>query len=124
MARGSGRLDRKVEYGVLSSFYSSLLTDNQRVMVRLYCDEDLSLGEIARQMAMSRQAVSETMNRAFMKLDQFEDALGLSRRFQQVTDVLKECGSMLGRVQATKETEKHLHQAQHMIQSILEEEEK
>ena len=124
MARGSGRLDRKVEYGVLSSFYSSLLTDNQRVMVRLYCDEDLSLGEIARQMAMSRQAVSETMNRAFMKLDQFEDALGLSRRFLQVTDVLKECGSMLGRVQATKETEKHLHQAQHMIQSILEEEEK
>ncbi len=119
----ASRLDRKVEYGALSSFYSALLTKNQRTMVRLYCDEDLSLGEIARQMDITRQGVCDTINRAFLKLDQFEEALGLSKRFGHMVEKLSLCGDKLNNVRATADTAHHLKEAQDILNSILEEEE-
>lgn len=121
--RSVSRLERKVEYGVLSSFYSALLTENQRTMVRLYCDEDLSLGEIARQMKITRQGVCDTINRAFLKLDQFEDALGLSKRFERIVEGLTLCEKMLSTVTAPPDTMHSLKEAQKILKVLLEEEE-
>ena len=81
------RLNRKVEYGMLASFYVSLLTDRQLSVIRLYCNEDLSYGEIAEQLGISRQGVSSTLLRSFDKLDQLEKDLGLAKTFYKLTEL-------------------------------------
>ncbi|MFR7472294.1 MAG: sigma factor-like helix-turn-helix DNA-binding protein [Ruminococcus sp.] len=54
---------------LLLDCYGTLLTDRQRQMIQLYYDEDLSLGEIAQIIGISRQAVrtvSSAANRFYM----------------------------------------------------------
>lgn len=89
MARSEG-LERKVEYGLLSAFYGPLLTERQRTLLRLYCDEDYSLGEVARQLGVSRQGVSDGLQRAFSRLDELEALLGLQRQFAGMRQVMRQ----------------------------------
>ena len=60
---GQSELVRKVDYGLLLSFYGALLTARQREMLSLYCDEDYALSEVAQMMGVTRQCVSDTLNR-------------------------------------------------------------
>lgn len=78
-ARGpERRLQQSVELGTLSACYGGLLTDKQREALRLHCDEDLSLGEIAEEMGVSRQNVHELIVRSEQKLRRYEAALHLA----------------------------------------------
>lgn len=118
----AGRLSRKVEYGLLSTFYGALLNDNQRRMLALYCDEDLSLSEIARQLGVSRQSVCEGINRAFQRLDQYEQTLGLSGRFQYIQKGLKRCLETLQSIGDSAPDGAGIQEAEDILQSLLEEE--
>ena len=40
-------IGKKVDLAFLSAFYGGLLTEKQRRILSLHCDEDLSLAEIA-----------------------------------------------------------------------------
>ena len=82
MARND--LDRKVDLAFLAAFYGGLLTETQRRILSLYCEEDLSLSEIAESEGVSRQAAHETINRAAQKLDELEAALGVAARFRRM----------------------------------------
>ena len=82
------RLDRRVDYGLLSAFYGPLLTERQRTLVRLYCDEDYSLAEVAEQLGVTRQGVSDGLNRAFERLDEWELALNLQSKFDRQREVM------------------------------------
>ena len=62
------RLETSVEMGTLCAFYGGLLTDKQLQAMQLHFDEDLSLGEIARQMNVSRQNVHDLIARSSEKL--------------------------------------------------------
>jgi len=57
--------------------YGSLLTAQQRRLLARYYRDDLSLGEIAQQMRVSRQAVHDGLRRALAAMERFEAALGL-----------------------------------------------
>lgn len=83
-------LERKVDLAFLAAFYGGLLTENQRRILSLHCEEDFSLGEIAEEMGVSRQAAHETLNRASQKLIEMEAALGVARRFQRMEEGLNE----------------------------------
>ena len=48
-------ISKKVELNWLSAFYGGLLTDKQRQVLTLHCEEDLSLTEIAQEVGISRQ---------------------------------------------------------------------
>ena len=43
-------LSKKVDLAFLAAFYGALLTENQRRVLSLHCEEDLSLGEIAEEL--------------------------------------------------------------------------
>ncbi len=74
------QLARKVRLGQLLEIYGSLLTERQREFVRLHHNEDLSLGEIAREFHVSRQAVHDAVRQAEATMEHYEQNLGLLGR--------------------------------------------
>ena len=83
-------LQKKVDLAFLSAFYGGLLTDKQRQVLSLHCEEDLSLGEIAEEVGISRQAVHETITRAASRLNEMEASLGMAARFRRMESGLEE----------------------------------
>ena len=65
-------------------FYGDLLTDNQANMIDLYYNEDLSLAEIAEPLGISRQGVRDAIVRGEHQLKEFEEKLGLAKRFTAI----------------------------------------
>ncbi|MCL2812878.1 MAG: hypothetical protein FWD25_13450 [Clostridia bacterium] len=84
-------MEKRIETGWLLDFYGPLLTGRQREMLRLYCEEDLSLAEIAGQEGVSRQAVHDAVRRGDAQLRAYEDQLGLLRRYRRLYDALRQC---------------------------------
>lgn len=82
-------LEKKVDLAILSAFYGGLLTENQRRILAMHCEEDLSLSEIAGEMGVSRQAAHESLSRASVKLFEMEAALGVAARFRRVEEGLE-----------------------------------
>lgn len=62
---------------LLYDFYGNLLTPKQQEIMHLYYERDLSLGEIAADLKVSRQAVYDTLKRSEKALERFEVKLGL-----------------------------------------------
>ena len=91
----AGILDQKVDLAFLAAFYGRLLTENQQRILSLYCEEDFSLGEIASEMGISRQAAHETLTRAASRLEEMESALGMAGRFQRMETGLEDALSAL-----------------------------
>ncbi len=63
--------------------YGRLLTARQQRMVRLYYLDDLSLGEIAEQFEITRQAVFDSLKRSISELERLEEILQLLEHRQQ-----------------------------------------
>lgn len=108
---GKDGLNKKVNYGMLAEFYAPLLTDRQQTLIELYCDEDLSLSEIAGQLSISRQAVSDNLNRAYERLDELENHLKLYHSFVFMRSQLERCKDLLACVEATENTQNYLKEA-------------
>ncbi|NLG58239.1 MAG: hypothetical protein GX540_07495 [Clostridiales bacterium] len=113
------RLSKKVAYSALADFYEPLLTDKQRAFLTMYCDEDLSLSEIAERTRISRQAVSEHLNRAYLRLDTLEAQLKLFERFQEMRVSVTRCLKHLEQVSATADTQGHLARAQAILRDHM-----
>ena len=91
-------IERKLLLGRLLSFYGALLSETQRELASLYLEEDLSMGEIAERQNVTRQGVYDLLNRVFTRLEEYESALGLCRRFDKTTDKLIHLKEMLERI--------------------------
>ncbi len=81
-------LDKVIRIGRLFSFYGPLLTDKQQEFVRLYYHHDLSLGEIAEQKDISRQAVYDNLNRSEDALNEYENKLQLLKHYDSIESEL------------------------------------
>ena len=73
----------RIEIGWLFDFYGPLLTERQRKLLALYCNEDFSLSEIAAREGISRQGVHDLIKRCDKILRDYEDKLHLVERFMQ-----------------------------------------
>lgn len=74
-------IDKKIKISMLYDFYSQLLTEKQKDMIDLYYNQDLSLGEIAQELQISRQAVYDTIKRTEKILYDYEKKLKLFELF-------------------------------------------
>lgn len=90
MASGQEGLDQKVQTAWLLAFYGPLLTEKQQEALRLTCEEDLSLSEIAAQTGISRQGVYDALRRGQEQLYEFERRLHVLERFQRMESGLRE----------------------------------
>ena len=85
----------RIEIGWLFDFYGPLLTERQRKLLALYCDEDFSLSEIAAREGISRQGVYDAVHRAERQLEAYEKQLGLLARYRSMTQGLEESLNVL-----------------------------
>ncbi|MEC0229334.1 MULTISPECIES: putative DNA-binding protein [Paenibacillus] len=76
-------LEKTNRINLLFDFYEALLTDKQRTFLQLYFHDDYSLGEIAENFEISRQAVYEHIKRAELTLQDYEGKLQLVHKHEQ-----------------------------------------
>lgn len=74
-------MEKRARLALLLDFYGDLLTPRQKELLKLYYEEDLSLGEIAENYRISRQAVFDQIHRGEKTLEKYEEKLGLVARF-------------------------------------------
>ncbi len=86
--RNDKMIEKKIMLGNLNAFYGQLLTKKQQEILSLYCIHDLSLGEIAENLNISRQAVYDTINRSEKLLVNYENKLKLLDKFLNTKDRL------------------------------------
>ncbi len=75
---------------LLYDFYGQLLTKKQRTFFDLYYQDDLSLGEIAAQHDVTRQAVYDILKRSERALESFESKLKLVERFLRGQQLMRQ----------------------------------
>ncbi|KGL40899.1 hypothetical protein BMT55_13725 [Listeria newyorkensis] len=75
--------EKTTRMNFLIDIYDSLLTEKQRSYVSLYYLEDLSLGEIAEEYEVSRQAVYDNIKRTEAVLENYEEKLGVLKKYQE-----------------------------------------
>ena len=88
-------IEKKMKMSDLYDFYGKLLTVKQAGILELYCNEDLSLGEVATELGITRQAVYDAVKRAEKILDSYEEKLGLMEKFQKQEDIISHVASVL-----------------------------
>ena len=76
-------MDECTEIAMLLDFYGQLLTPRQYEILDLHYNSDFSLGEIAGQLNISRQGVYDGVKKGKEALRQFEQKLGLVKRFSK-----------------------------------------
>ena len=78
------------ELALLFDYYGSMLTDKQRECFDMRYNQDLSLGEIAETMGVSRQAVNDNLTRTEALLRRMEENIGSVKRDMQIRAAVRE----------------------------------
>ncbi|WP_430536487.1 putative DNA-binding protein [Listeria rocourtiae] len=107
--------EKTTRMNFLIDIYDSLLTEKQRSYVSLYYLEDLSLGEIAEEYEVSRQAVYDNIKRTEAVLENYEEKLGVLKKYQEREQLIEHLEQQLQKEQALdNETAALLQQLKNM----------
>lgn len=98
--KGAVTMDKKIEVSLLLDFYGELLKPGVRETVDLYCNDDLSLAEVADQCGITRQGVHDSIKRGEAQLYAFEKKLGLFKRFRELEAGLDDIASAARQIAA------------------------
>lgn len=113
-------LEKSVEIGTLYAFYGGLLTQKQQDALRLHYEEDLSLGEIAEELEVSRQNVHELITRSSQKLRRYEKQLGSVKRASDTARELRKAQAILNGMECLSDQDKsRLEEAGRIIGQII-----
>ena len=83
-------MEERVLISLLLDFYGPLLTDKQRMSLQLHHEDDMSLGEIAEELGVSRQAVHDNLQLARHILNDYESKLHLVAQYEAREQVINE----------------------------------
>ncbi len=116
-------MDKIFVINLLYDFYSELLTEKQKDILKMYYQDDLSLNEIAEEFNITRQAVHDLIKRTEKILFHYEEKLLLKDKyFKQkecidkikgiINDISQEC-------EATEDFKKQLRMIEDLCSNIL-----
>lgn len=88
-------VEKVAQMAMLYDFYGQLLTEKQQQLVELYYHHDLSLGEIAEEYGVSRQAVHDLLKRSEKILQDYETKLKLVAKHQRERQLLAQIRTYL-----------------------------
>ena len=79
-----------LEMALLFDTYGGMLTDKQRECFDMRYNQDLSLGEIAEMMGVSRQAVNDNLKKTEALLRRMEENIGSVKRDMLIRKAVQE----------------------------------
>ncbi|MFZ5639908.1 MAG: YlxM family DNA-binding protein [Bacillota bacterium] len=112
-------MDKIGRLALLFDFYGQLLTAKQQEIIGLYYEQNLSLGEIAEELGVSRQAVHDIIRRGEKVLESYEQKLGLVAKFLNERSKLNEASELLKKYKSTNNPDT-LDQLSAVIKEVLE----
>lgn len=89
-------LEKTHRMNYLYDFYQALLTPKQSSYMALYYLDDYSLGEIAAEYDVSRQAVYDNIKRTEAMLEEYEKKLLLFDKFQKRIELIEKMKQLIG----------------------------
>jgi len=92
------KLDEIVQLSILYDFYGELLSEHKKQIFEDYVLNDLSLSEIAQERGLSRQGVHDIVKRCAIQLREYEDKLGLIRKFHSIKDKVEKIKTILSNI--------------------------
>lgn len=113
--------DKVIKIGMLYDFYGQLLTDKQREVMHLYYEDDYSLGEIAENLNISRQAVYDTLKKSEKILLEFEEQLKLFDKFKESEYVHKKIIDKIDLLLESYKEDEYLTDQLNKMKEILQE---
>lgn len=100
---------------VLFDFYGKLLSPRQQEMFDLYYNEDLSLGELAENLGVTRQGVLDNIRTAENKLNVYEEKLGFVAKQKKYSGIIEDIIKM---IESEPHTEKTLEKVKMALRSF------
>lgn len=82
------KLENLDEIMILFDYYKNLLSEKQKSYIEEHFENDYSLSEIAEKYNISRQAVSDNINRSIKILKKYEKNLGFFQRDKIIKEKL------------------------------------
>ena len=79
-----------LEMSLLLDYYGGMLTDKQRECCDMRFNQDMSLGEIAETLGVSRQAVNDNLSRTEALLRRMEENIGCVKRYKLARKAVSE----------------------------------
>ena len=104
-------MEKRMELNLLLDFYGPLLTESRARILSLYCEEDMSLAEIASLMGISRQGVHDAVQRAARQLEGYERKLGMAQRYRGIQADVRRARQCLESARASVEASPALREA-------------
>lgn len=83
-------MDKNIHVSMLLEMYGKLLTDKQADVIDLYYNQNLSLGEIAEELDITRQGVRKSLVDGEKKLLDIEEKLGFFQEKQRREKIVEE----------------------------------
>ena len=103
--------EKDLKIGFLLDFYGEVLSERKRLVMEYYYNDDLSLGEIAEEIGISRQGVRDLIKKAGEELCFYEEKLGMAARFQRIQE---EAGALLSLLESTGAEQKICNKAKEL----------
>ena len=112
--------EEMVELSLLFDFYGEMLGDHKKKIFEDYVLNDLSLAEIAEEEGISRQGVHDVVKRCTKQLKEYEVALHLVEKFQNMKEKLTKASELLG-IQDKEADASDIAEARTLLKEMLEE---
>lgn len=113
-------LDQINRINLLYDIYAPLLTDRQSEVLQLYFSDNYSLGEIAAEYNVSRQAIYDIIQRALASIEKLEEKLNLYKLFNIQQNLLNEADFLLAKEVFKKDDQRRLQKIVDDLRSNIE----
>ena len=107
-----------VELSLLFDFYGEMLGEHKKKIFEDYVLNDLSLAEIAEEEGISRQGVHDVVKRCTKQLKEYEAALHLVEKFQNMKSKLTNVSELLS-IEVAKDHNENLEKAKSILSEVM-----
>ena len=111
-------MEEIVELSLLFDFYGEMLGDHKKQIFEDYVLNDLSLAEIADEEGISRQGVHDIVKRCTKQLKEYEAALHLEEKFQNMKKKLTYVSELLT-IEVKINSNQNLEKAKSILTEVM-----
>ena len=111
-------MEEIVELSLLFDFYGEMLGDHKKQIFEDYVLNDLSLAEIADEEGISRQGVHDIVKRCTKQLKEYEAALHLVEKFQNMKKKLTDVSELLT-IEVSNNSNQNLEKAKSILTEVM-----